>query len=614
MNRAYLALFKARIDMGRLPAALNLVTSVLAGLFMLLLVKRSGHGALLNTWAWFFLFLASVVLLAFFNLYIARNWEKYTETQHVLMMAGYALVAGAIWGTAGHLFTPGLGQSETFAMAAIFVIGSCSAMPLLSVFPGTMPPFLLAAWVPFLFSVADHQEDMVFLISCVSIPVSLAGIALVYGTWVERLLRERVERAASVGKMERDRAQLKQLNDDQTMFFLGANHDLRQPLTAISGFIYVIGERAKGDPQIQRVVDKLRETVGGLEKMIDGMMHLAKITTGKEKPKLRLVSASDIASRIEREFDEEAVKKQVALRIFNPGVRLLADPDILERIILNLVGNAVRYTTTGGVLLAFRPIYARNDDGGPERYCSVEVWDTGIGIARDEQDKIFSRFYQGSNRPETHVAARKGYGLGLAVVKLLAAQFGAELSLQSRVGRGTCFKIKVRMTSELEKGEDKDRHAEAGNINQAAFGGGAWALPAIEYRFAGKTIAIVEDDSRVREALATALACTEARIVAGVSLADIQERLYSITDLDYVIADLHIGGELGTDVITSLRQRYRHMGSVIITGDADQTLLRKLRAQQFSVMVKPIDPPKLLSMIDMHLLMKKGLTDETIAI
>ncbi|MFT4193132.1 sensor histidine kinase [Ottowia sp.] len=205
-----------------------------------------------------------------------------------------------------------------------------------------------------------------------------------------------------------------------------ALHDVRQPASALRLYAEWLNEdHALAD----ELAPKLLRAARAVEVMLDAALDLARLDAGPDEPNLQPVDVHALLCELEAQFQPLAAQKGLALRVRSLRTSVTADPIVLRRILGNLVANAIRYTGRGGVLLAAR----RHG-----KATSFEVWDTGIGIPEAEQARVFEDFHR--VRPGE---SDDGLGLGLAIVRRLAARAGWPVALYSRPGRGTLVRLLV---------------------------------------------------------------------------------------------------------------------------------------------------------------------------
>ncbi len=237
---------------------------------------------------------------------------------------------------------------------------------------------------------------------------------------------------ASQANLEREIARrtvaLERANQAKSRFLAIASHELSQPMHALGLFVAAL--RARSTSDITPIVSVIERTVDAMKLLIDALLDISKLDS-VAPPEVR---AGDLALRpfIERlrpEFAIAAQAKGLDLRVRLRDVVVRSDGMLLERVVRNLVANAIRYTRAGGILIASR---RRGDK------VLLEVYDTGPGIAADRIELIFEEFYRVE---EPGLAQESGLGLGLAIVRRLCAQLGHEVRVRSRPGRGSAFSI-----------------------------------------------------------------------------------------------------------------------------------------------------------------------------
>ncbi len=241
-------------------------------------------------------------------------------------------------------------------------------------------------------------------------------------------LMHRINEATTSLRAERDAAA--QAAESRSRFFAAASHDLRQPAHALGLFVTRLERDARQSPLLPRI-EQLAHAVKNLQQMLDELLDYSRLSGGVYRTNPRPVRASDVIATLTEEFDPIARAKHLALRQRVSDCWLQTDPSLLNRILINLVSNALRYTQHGGVLIACRRGVT---------HARIEVWDTGIGIPDDQQARVFEELMQLDN-PERDPS--KGLGLGLAIVRRTADLLGHPLNLRSRVGRGSCFSLTV---------------------------------------------------------------------------------------------------------------------------------------------------------------------------
>lgn len=367
-------------------------------------------------------------------------------------------------------------------------------------------------------------------------------------------------------------------NRAKTQFFAAASHDLRQPLHALGLFAEALRNRSK-DEEVAQLVNSINSSVDALEGLFSELLDITKIDTGGVDIEPEHFAMRDLFTRIGLHFEPTAFEKGLLLSFHGEQHFAYADPLVVERILRNLVSNAIRYTEDGGVLVSCR---RRGEQ------LLLQVWDTGIGIAEKEQGRIFEEFYQTqSNRPlEPH--HRKGLGLGLAIVKRLADLMGTDLTLRSRVGRGTVFSCLLPI-------------GRAPRLQPVTPG----SKPALGVTLDRRHIVVVEDELAVMEGLQVLLKSWGATVSAFDSVRSVEEWLRRTEDdtevprPDLIMVDYRLPEQLtGIDAIKKLRERFgQDLPAILVTGSTMTQHEEEARQHNFHVLLKPVVPTKLRAMI-----------------
>ncbi len=398
-----------------------------------------------------------------------------------------------------------------------------------------------------------------------------------------RVAEKSRELQAQLSATETAREEAEKANLAKSRFIAAASHDLRQPLHALGLFASALNQRTH-DAESRNLVSHINQSIGALGTLFNGVLDVSKLDAGAVSANIRNVAVRRILDRIGDEFWADAEDKQLRLRLLRTEHVVRSDPVLLERILRNLVHNAIRYTNRGGVLVA-----ARRRDGR----VSLEVWDTGIGIAAEDQERIFDEFYQVGNpeRNRTH-----GLGLGLAIVKRLSELLGHSLSLDSAPGRGSIFRLSME------------------NADAAADSDPAEAQPAIEQDtdvLMAKCIVVIDDEPSVREGMVALLSSWHCdAIVAAdeneaVSALLAAGRVPAMIIVDYRLRDRVVG----IDVIESLRARFGNdIPAVLISGESSSDELSHIEASGLPLLHKPVPPAKLRSLI-FYLLARSTVAD-----
>jgi signal transduction histidine kinase len=206
-----------------------------------------------------------------------------------------------------------------------------------------------------------------------------------------------------------------------------AAHDMRQPVLALDLYAGWLMDEPGASAEL---APKIAASTKAVISLFDSMFDMSRLTEGQISTNLSSVKLADLFEALYLQYHPIAWAKRLTLRTRVIDGEVFTDPLLLERILGNLLSNAIKYTQTGGILLA-----CRNTSHGVR----IEVWDTGVGIALEQQSLVFREFYKGT----ANVGTTDGFGLGLAIVTQLSDRLGYELLLKSRPGRGTVVTIQL---------------------------------------------------------------------------------------------------------------------------------------------------------------------------
>jgi signal transduction histidine kinase/CheY-like chemotaxis protein len=365
---------------------------------------------------------------------------------------------------------------------------------------------------------------------------------------------------------ERTRA-LEGANAAKTRFLAAASHDLRQPLVSIGLMVEMAREQAGSSAQ-RKLLERANESVAAMESLLTGLLDLSRLDAGTVQVRRQAVRLTELWSAIEAHEAPFAAAKGLRLRLRPTAMTVDSDPVLLERVLRNLVSNAVRYTERGSVLVAAR---RRGEQ------VVIEVRDSGIGIAASDHERIFDEFVQLQPRTDR---SSGGLGLGLAIVARTSELLAHDLSLVSAPGCGSTFRLRLDVAA-------TPRSLDTG---QPTVVEGAVPL-------AGSLIVVVEDDPAVRDALTARLAGWGARVTAFDDVAPAIAWLAGLVEApDLLITDYQLPSGSGTELIECLRDRFGSVfPSVVITGDTRPVDLSHLAALSVPVVHKPFRSATLLA-------------------
>jgi signal transduction histidine kinase/CheY-like chemotaxis protein len=556
--------------------------SLVAGAFLVWMAWDKVSVGVIASWS-AALLLHQAVRVYHYGAYLRANPGPAESERWGRLYVGAAIIAGLIWGSSGIFFyIPDALVQQTYLAFILFSIVSLT-IPSISIFAPAFYPLVVLVLAPFMVRcLASGNKHEIAL----AIPL---GIALVIGLMfgrkvnllVDEAIRRRFENVELIDALSRQkeiaeaaRAQAEAANRSKTHFFAAANHDLRQPLHALGLMAAALSERSR-DPGVTGLVASINASVEALEELFNELLDISKLDAGAVKPELRDFPVSRVLDRLRLELAPEAAEKGLRLRVMRSRAWVRSDPVLLERILRNLISNAIRYTAHGGVLAG-----ARRRGGA----LALEVWDSGVGIPESERGRIFEEFYQLGNAGR---ASRKGLGLGLAIIQRLCQLLGYRVRVDSRPGRGSVFRFEVPAIAPVPEVPQARAHP---------------TRPRGE--LSGRLVVVIDDDPAIVEGMRSLLATWGVHVLGSSDGEDVMRELERLGRLpDLLIVDYRLAGErLGTEVIDELRAVLDpEIPAIVVTGSTTPDLAERIRARGDDLLAKPVLPADLRARINARL-------------
>jgi signal transduction histidine kinase/CheY-like chemotaxis protein len=358
-------------------------------------------------------------------------------------------------------------------------------------------------------------------------------------------------------------------SEAKSRFLAVASHDLRQPLHAVT---LLNGMLARPQPpdRIEEISRQMGRSLVTLERLFGSVLDFSKIEADKIKPEFAWHPLAPLLEQLALDYAAQAAQKGLTLRVQALPLALYTDAQLLERILRNLVENAIKFTERGTIAVTAQE--------GPQGLV-LSVSDTGPGIPANLRDDIFQEYYQSAGEKSA-----AGLGLGLAIVKRLATMLGLAVSVHDSAPQGARFEIaadapRVRPFSEAEAQAQESAHEE------------------LDLR--GYFVVYVEDDASAREALQLLLADWGCKSVIAPSLQEALQMLEGRGTPDVVLSDFSLReGQTGIDVIEEMRKRYGPVAGAILTGETSAMQRRLAGELEYPVLSKPVTARELRSLLE----------------
>lgn len=480
---------------------------------------------------------------------------------HAFAYLGVAGISGILWGLLAVLFI----DPENITLSAFVV---CILVGMVA---GALPSMAALAPVFYAFSTP--------LIVLLSLKMALLNtgaelnwlVVLIVAFWLANLLFARNLQHTITNSITTDlhnvqlleeitaaKEQAEQANIAKSRFLAAASHDLRQPLHAMGLFIDTLRDRLDSEAD-KKLFENIASAHVALESLFSALLEISRLDSGAVKPQISHFHLRPLLQDLRQEFAAEAAQKGIALELKGPDSVVQSDPVLLNRIVRNLISNAVHYTQEGQVSV--------NVEACDQRV-KILVEDSGIGIPEREFNNIFSEYHQLHNVERDR---RKGLGLGLAVVRRMVDLLGYTIAVRSELGRGSVFSI----------------HVPAGDPRLVA----RETEPVVTQSLAGKRVLVVDDEKPILEGMRLLLEKWGCRVTTAESS---REAIAGLRNGDWqtdmLIADYRLrGGDTGMKMIEAIRRDCPHqIPALLISGDTDRELLRTIRKRGFYLLHKPI--------------------------
>ena len=365
--------------------------------------------------------------------------------------------------------------------------------------------------------------------------------------------------------------QLEIANKYKSHFLASASHDMRQPLHALNLFVAQLRGQSNPDEH-SRLVARIDAAVSAMTELFEALLDMTKLDAGILQASTTDFSVARLLDRVETTFADAARKKGLRLHVVATGAWVRSDPILLERILLNLVSNAVRYTARGGVVVGCR---RRGTN------LRIDVCDTGAGIPEEQRERIFGEFYQlAGPDPDRN----SGLGLGLAIVDRLGQLLGHPVELNSRLGHGSRFSVLAPLVAQPTAA----REMQVPSL-------------AIVDPACGKRVIVIDDDRLVLDGMRGILQSWGCQVQTATSdAAALANVAKNSGKPDLIISDYRLAdGKTGIQAVELLREAVAApVPAFIITGDTAPERLREASAAGFHLLHKPVSPMALRAMLN----------------
>jgi len=518
---------------------------------------------------WWCMVVGFVTLLraACIGAYLRRGQDMSTLFWQRLFLAG-TLAAGAACGAAGViLYVPGAVEYQSILAVALLGLGAGSIASLTTYLPAFYGYFTLLA-APVIVRLYLDGGAMHSIMA--SIAGSFFVMFVLFARDINRTLVDslklRYENVELVESLTRQKDAAERASIGKSKFLAAASHDLRQPLHALSLFANALGERIRY-PEVRRIVDNIQASVQSLESLFNALLDISKLDSGVLQPKIEDFHLKTIFDRLENDYHPQVAQKGLTLEMRRCNEVVRTDKALLERILRNLVTNAIRYTEQGTITVSCQPSHSG---------VRIEVSDTGIGIPPEYLGEIFDEYVQ-LNNPERDRG--KGLGLGLAIVDRIGRLLGHRLRVHSVPGEGSVFSVEVPA-------------GDPARVELMPVEGFA----VVGQELQGLVVLVIDDEAAVCEAMQVLLGGWGCDVIATSSMEMAIDALSErAATPDVVLADYRLRERrTGVEAIRAVEAHVgRPVPALLITGDIGIDRLRDVDTSGYGVLHKPVKPARL---------------------
>jgi Na+/proline symporter/signal transduction histidine kinase len=386
---------------------------------------------------------------------------------------------------------------------------------------------------------------------------------------LEQRVRERTEELTRLnGELAQAKSEADEANLSKTRFLAAASHDILQPLNAARLYTTSLVER-RVDGDERRLVENVDASLEAVEEILAALLDISRLDAGAMKAEITSFRIDDLFRQLAVEFSPMAEQKGLTLSFKPSTLAIHSDRRLLRRLLQNLISNAIKYTSKGGVLVGCRR---------RGKKLSLEVHDTGPGIPQSKQRIIFHEF----QRLEQGAKIARGLGLGLSIVERIARVLEHKLSVRSKVGRGSSFMVTVPIAPALP-----------------AVAPSPAPTPVAAAPLDGLVVLAIDNEPKILEGMQALLNGWGCHTILAPGWREAHEALNE-TQIppDVVIVDFHLDEGNGLDVVTQLRWRFGSaLPAILVTADRSQEVREKAQEKNVHLLNKPLKPAALRALL-----------------
>ena len=506
------------------------------------------------------------------------SWWKYGSSTHTLVdcrewrfrFVLFAGLVGAMWGTAAACFFPAELVYQALIICVILGLAS-GAVTMNPVYPPALYIYLAAVMLPTICRVAYENDTLHWILAAMLTLFTfvVVGSGRQLGRTFYISLSQRYENRLLVEQLTKEMSRAEVANREKSRFLAAASHDLRQPLQALMLFSDALQDAAQ-EKATKLLSVQIGKSVHALVEMFDELLDVSRLEAGIVEARRQNFELQPLLDRLYLEMISFAKQKELGFHMPSGDWVVYSDPFLLDRILRNLISNAIRYTDQGGVTVHCTQVADK---------LRFAVIDTGIGITPEALPHIFEEYFQVDNQ---HRDRRKGLGLGLAIVRRVENLLGCKVEVQSTPRKGSEFSFFVPLGNAEQQLEQP------------------FVSTLSRYDMQDVIVALVEDDLDIRQMLIKLMEEWGCCVFAGESSDEVMLKLnFRATRPDILVCDYRLpNGLTAVHVIKSMRELWGEgFPAVVLTGDTASEVLQDIHASGAILLHKPIAPLRLRAMM-----------------
>ena len=395
---------------------------------------------------------------------------------------------------------------------------------------------------------------------------SAEALRQVNETLEQRVAKRTAELTQVNDELAQARATAEEANLGKTRFLAAAGHDILQPLNAARLYSSSLVERL-GESENRELVHNIDSSLESVESILGAVLDISRLDTGAMMPQLASFPLNDVLRRIETDFQPLAAENKLRLKVMPTSITVRSDPNLLRRLIQNLVSNAIKYTRDGRVLVGVRR---------SGKKAMIQVMDTGIGIPSASQQTVFKEF----TRLDEGARTAAGLGLGLSIVDRISRVLDHPVRLSSNPGGGTSFRVEIPIETHVKRAPTRRQRRPT---------------PVSASSLQGLTVLCIDNEPKILEGLELLLGGWDCTVRTCGSVAAVRADLDDQTAApDAIVADYHLDDGDGLDAVALIR---RHWGfdipAVLVTADRTVEVRNRAEEHTISIFNKPLKPASL---------------------